>query len=55
VPPGKHVHAIVDNYATHKHPKVRAWQAARYDEKICEIAVVFSDGTECRIANGGDK
>ena len=28
VPTGKHVHAIVDNYATHKHPKVREWLAA---------------------------
>ena len=25
VPAGKMVHAMVDNYATHKHPKVRAW------------------------------
>jgi transposase len=25
VPAGKLVHAIADNYATHKHPKVRAW------------------------------
>jgi transposase len=25
VPNGKIVHAILDNYATHKHPKVRAW------------------------------
>jgi transposase len=25
VPTGKIIHAIVDNYATHKHPKVRAW------------------------------
>jgi len=25
VPAGKVIHAIVDNYATHKHPKVRAW------------------------------
>ncbi|MDQ0474842.1 IS630 family transposase [Labrys wisconsinensis] len=25
VPAGKLVHAIVDDYATHKHPKVRAW------------------------------
>ena len=23
VPPGKLIHAIVDNYATHKHPKVQ--------------------------------
>jgi transposase len=25
VAPGKIIHAILDNYATHKHPKVRAW------------------------------
>lgn len=25
VPVGKAVHAVLDNYATHKHPKVRAW------------------------------
>jgi transposase len=28
VPAGKMIHAILDNYATHKHPKVRAWLAA---------------------------
>src|SRR5476651_397285 len=27
VPAGKTIHAIVDNYATHKHPKVRRWLA----------------------------
>jgi len=27
VPAGKTVHAILDNYAVHKHPKVRAWLA----------------------------
>ena len=27
VPPGNMIHAIVDNYGTHKHPKVRAWLA----------------------------
>jgi transposase len=25
VPPGKVVHVILDNYGTHKHPKVRTW------------------------------
>ena len=25
VPAGKLIHAILDNYGTHKHPKVRAW------------------------------
>jgi transposase len=27
VPPGKVIHAILDNYGTHKHPKVRSWLA----------------------------
>jgi hypothetical protein len=27
VPVGKVIHAFVDNYATHKHPKVRQWLA----------------------------
>ena len=27
VPAGKIIHAIVDNYATHKHPKMRQWLA----------------------------
>jgi hypothetical protein len=27
VPAGKLVHCILDNYASHKHPKVRAWLA----------------------------
>jgi len=26
VPPGKAVHVILDNYAAHKHPKVREWR-----------------------------
>jgi transposase len=29
VPPELDLHLIVDNYATHKHPKVRAWLAQR--------------------------
>jgi transposase len=24
-PPARELHLIIDNYATHKHPKVRAW------------------------------
>jgi transposase len=27
VPAGRLIHAIADNYATHPHPKVRAWLA----------------------------
>jgi transposase len=27
VPPGKMIHAILDNYGTHKHRKVRSWLA----------------------------
>jgi len=29
VPPELDIHMVVDNYATHKHPKVKAWMAAR--------------------------
>jgi putative transposase len=29
VPPDLNIHLIVDNYSTHKHPKVKAWLAAR--------------------------
>jgi putative transposase len=29
VPPELDLHLIVDNYATHKHPKVRTWLAQR--------------------------
>lgn len=29
MPPDMDIHLIVDNYATHKHPKVKAWIAAR--------------------------
>jgi putative transposase len=29
VPPELDIHVIVDNYSTHKHPKVNAWLAAR--------------------------
>lgn len=29
VPAGKPIEAVVDNYATHKHPKVKAWLAPR--------------------------
>jgi len=27
VPKGKSVHAVIENYATRKHPKVKAWLA----------------------------
>lgn len=33
VPAGKAIHVILDNYATHKHPKVRAW-LARYERFV---------------------
>ena len=29
MPPGLDIHIIVDNYSAHKHPKVKAWLAAR--------------------------
>ena len=30
VPPDLEIHLVVDNYATHKHPRVRAWELPRY-------------------------
>jgi len=29
VPPGLDIHLVADNYATHKHPRVKAWLARR--------------------------
>ena len=29
MPDSLHIHLVVDNYATHKHPKVKAWPARR--------------------------
>jgi putative transposase len=29
MPPELDIYMVVDNYATHKHPKVKAWMAAR--------------------------
>ena len=29
IPAGKIVHVILDNYASHKHPKVRTWLVLR--------------------------
>lgn len=29
VPPELDIHCIVDNYATHSHPKIKAWLATR--------------------------
>ncbi len=29
VPPELDIHCIVDNYATHSHPKIKAWLASR--------------------------
>ncbi|SLM18773.1 transposase (fragment) [uncultured spirochete] len=29
VPPDLDIHMVVDNYVTHRHPKVKAWIAAR--------------------------
>ena len=30
VPPNKAVHVVLDNYAAHKHPRVRAWLARHH-------------------------
>jgi transposase len=43
VPKGKAIHAIVDNYATHKHPKVKEWLARHppieEDPVLCSVTL----------------
>jgi len=38
VPAGKVVHAIMDNYAVHKHPRVRAWLSRRNYPRALGVA-----------------
>ncbi len=46
VPPGKLVEAVVDNYATHKHPKVKAW-FERHPRWTFHFAANFRVLAEC--------
>ena len=41
VPAGKLGHAILDNYAAHKHPKVRAW-LARHPRRVFQLTPTSS-------------
>jgi hypothetical protein len=45
VPAGKTIHAIVDNGAAHKHPKVRGW-LARHPRRGRISAIELSQGKE---------
>jgi hypothetical protein len=40
VPAGKMVHVILDNYAAHKHPKVRAWLDLRIRPRAKPVGAV---------------
>ena len=62
VPMGKVVHAILDNYAAHKHPRVRAW-LSRHPRWVFHftptsaswinaIETFFSALTRCRLKRG---
>jgi len=62
VPAGKVIHAIVDNYGTHKHPQTRAWLARHprwtfhFTPKSCSwlnaVANFFSKLTRQRLQRG---
>lgn len=62
VPPELEVHCIADNYASHKHPKVRAWLAGRprwhmhfvptYSSWLNQVERFFSIITERAIRRG---
>lgn len=65
VPDGLDVHLVLDNYATHKHPKVRAWLAQRphfhvhftptYASWLNQIERWFAHITERAIRRGSFK
>jgi len=62
VPPALDVHLIVDNYATHKHPRVRRWLAARpryhvhftptYSSWLNQVEIWFNIITQKAIRRG---
>ena len=65
VRPGKIIHAIADNYATHKHPKVKQWLADHprwvfhftptSASRLNAVEGFFSSITRSRIRRGGFK
>lgn len=48
VPADLDVHCIVDNYASHKHPKVKAWLAARPRRYVHHLQFVVESGRTLR-------
>ena len=40
IPVGKSVHVILDNYAAHRHPKVRAW-LGRHRRFTCHFVPIY--------------
>jgi len=62
IPVGKIIHVVLDNYATHKHPKVRAWLARHprfvfhFTPKSCSwlnaVETLFSRLTRRRLKRG---
>ena len=46
VAPDKEIHIICDNYATHKHPRVKAWLARKKRRK--RVLCSHSDLASCR-------
>jgi transposase len=62
IPVGKIIHVVLDNYATHKHPKVKAWLARHprflfhFTPKSCSwlnaVETLFSRLTRRRLKRG---
>jgi len=52
VPAGKTVHAILDNYATHKHPKVIEWLGRHPRSWLNAIEGFFATLTKRRLKRG---
>jgi putative transposase len=65
VPPKLNIHAIVDNYATHKHPKVKRWLALHprwhvhyvptYSSWLNQVEIWFNHITQKAIRRGAFK
>ena len=44
-PPDLELHLIADNYATHKHPKVRAWLASALQDALhADVFIMAQSG-----------
>ena len=49
IPAGKLIHVVLDNYGSHKHPKVRAWLGRHLSRTFPRQVIVFPTYSPCSI------